>query len=793
MRILLIEDDEILSDLLVRSLTQQRYAVDHIDDGSMGWEYAQSADYDLILMDVGLPKLDGISLCQRLRSQGCKIPILLITAKDAATDRIRGLDAGADDYLIKPLDFGELQARVRALLRRGEVAPTTVLEIAGLQLDPSQKRVTYQNQPLKLTPKEYGLLELFLRNPTRLFSRTYMIEHLWTFDDLPSDEGVKAHIKGLRQKLKKASDLDWIENIYGMGYRLHPQILARPTPSPTPAPPSSAPSPEQSGLRDRQGVQQQMEQTFAKLWQQYQGTMQQRLAILQQAAMAVPTLTPELRQDAAHAAHKLAGVLGAFGKDEGTELSRTIERILTEDTASELQTLPTLLHRLEAHLNLPIVQTNENTAIDLKTQSQTQSQSQSQSQLKLSSSTETVLLPLQILLIGVDPQLHLALQQQTTIAAWHNCSTVAEAHCWLNNHQPNLLILSLDAQPEALTLLATIRTVPSIVLTSATNLNDRVAMAQAGARRIFVQPVTATQIWETAAHLLQSTETTRILAVDDDPILLATLPPLLSPWGFSVTGLANPEEFWQSLEAVNPHLLILDVEMPYLSGIELCQAVRTDPRWQDLPILFLSARSDRSTIQQIFAAGADDYVSKPVVAEELVTRVSSRLDRIRLLQRLSTQDPITGLLNQPQSQRILETLIQQATPESPLSVATLTATDLENINLHYGHISGNQVLQQWARLLRTELQSAELLAYWGSGVFVVALPGLDAEAAKVYLETITRQLRQQIFSASVADSPIQLDRFQVNIRCGVAQCPRDGVTVQTLYRASCQSLQWGET
>lgn len=635
MRILLIEDDEILSDMLRRTLTQQHYAVDVIDDGKMGWEYAQSAEYDLILMDIGLPKLDGISLCQQLRSQGCTTPILLITARDAAADRIRGLDAGADDYLIKPLDLGELQARVRALLRRGEVASTTVLEIAGLQLDPNCSRVQYCDQPLKLTPKEYGLLELFLRNPTRLFSRGYITEHLWTFDDMPSDEGVKAHIKGLRQKLKKASALDWIENVYGMGYRLHSQIFEQSSQSSAPAIPPSAISLQSSAPpspTDRQGMQQHLDQTFAKLWQQYQGLMQQRLATLRQASIAVEsaTLTPKLQQDAAQAAHKLAGVLGTFGKEQGTDLTREIERILTDDITSELQKLPALIQKLDQHLNLPDVEpeTNGNGQI-LETENTP------------SARTPSALPHLQILLIGVEPQIYLALQQETAVATttWHRVSTPSAAQAWLNHHTPDLLILNLDGQSQAaLALLSALATrtpaIPSIVLSSATTLDQRVAIAKAGGQRLLVQPVTVAQVWESATQLLQrhGAETMRILAVDDDPMLLATLPPLLSSWGYAVTGLTNPQEFWQTLEDVNPNLLILDVEMSHLNGLELCQAVRTDPRWQNLPILFLTARSDPSTIQQIFTVGADDYVTKPVVGAELITRISNRLDRTRLLQ-----------------------------------------------------------------------------------------------------------------------------------------------------------------
>ncbi|MBU7586895.1 MAG: response regulator transcription factor [Nostoc sp. TH1S01] len=223
MRILLIEDDEIIVGILLESLSKQHYIVDIAKDGHTGWEYANSAKYNLILMDVGLPKVDGISLCQRLRSQGCATPILLMTAKDAKSDRIRGLDAGADDYLIKPLDLEEFQAKVRALLRRSEIPLSSVLQVGALQLNPNSCEVSFAGQSLSLTPKEYNLLELFLRNPKRVFSRGEIIDHLWTLDDPPQEESVKSHIKSLRQKLKTAGAGDWIENVYGVGYRLNPQ------------------------------------------------------------------------------------------------------------------------------------------------------------------------------------------------------------------------------------------------------------------------------------------------------------------------------------------------------------------------------------------------------------------------------------------------------------------------------------------------------------------------------------------------------------------------------------------
>lgn len=178
-------------------------------------------DYDLIVLDVMLPKLDGIALCQQLRANGCKTPILMLTARDTIQDRVKGLDAGADDYLIKPFDLEELSARIRALLRRGETALPPILTWGDLCVDPNTCEVTYQQQALNLSPKEYRLLEFFLRHPRRMFSRSQLLDHLWAMDQIPEEATVKAHISSLRQKLKTAGlESDVIETVYGLGYRL---------------------------------------------------------------------------------------------------------------------------------------------------------------------------------------------------------------------------------------------------------------------------------------------------------------------------------------------------------------------------------------------------------------------------------------------------------------------------------------------------------------------------------------------------------------------------------------------
>lgn len=224
MRILLVEDDERITKALAEALMDHHYVVDVVDDGQMGWEFTESADYDLIILDVMLPGLNGIQLCQRLRKQGKSTPVLILTAKDTSADKVLGLDVGADDYVIKPFDLQELLARIRALLRRGNSALPPVLEWGNLRLNPNSCEVTYAGQLLSLTPKEYGLLQLFLRSPGRVLSREIILEHLWSFEDIPGEDTVKTHIKRLRQKLKTVGvPSTLIETVYGLGYRLKTQ------------------------------------------------------------------------------------------------------------------------------------------------------------------------------------------------------------------------------------------------------------------------------------------------------------------------------------------------------------------------------------------------------------------------------------------------------------------------------------------------------------------------------------------------------------------------------------------
>ena len=220
MRILLVEDNQRLSDSLRRSLTDDGYAVDAAYDGQEGEELAEMTAYDLIILDVMLPRRDGFEVCRSLRENRVKTPILMLTARDALTDRVSGLDSGADDYLVKPFEMDELRARLRALLRRESDDKSSVLAIADLKLDPATHFVERGGQPIELTSREYALLEYLMRHPNRLITRQMAENSLWDSDSSVASNVVDVYIRRLRRKVDDPYEPKLIETIRGSGYRL---------------------------------------------------------------------------------------------------------------------------------------------------------------------------------------------------------------------------------------------------------------------------------------------------------------------------------------------------------------------------------------------------------------------------------------------------------------------------------------------------------------------------------------------------------------------------------------------
>jgi DNA-binding response OmpR family regulator len=607
MKILLVEDDPLTSTTLSEILLAHQYTVNTVTDGLTTLEMAETFLYDLILLDIGIPKLDGISVCKQLRSKGYQNPILLLTARDSSTDRVMGLDAGADDYVVKPFDINELMARVRALLRRGKSVSTAVMTWGNLSFDPINNEVKSGERLIHLTSKEYCLLELFLLNPKRIFSRRAILDRLWDFAESPGEETVSTHIKCLRQKLKAAGSADPIETVHGLGYRLRSPVSpssSNPVEAKPPTPPSNS--------------RQEITQITSRIWENFKDKVKVQIETLEQVAPALlqSKLTAELQQQARNEAHKLAGSLGIFGLREGSQVARELEYLLES----------------------PKIEVNQAQLISDLVVS-----------LSLEASRETLLTPLSSepvayspLILIVDDDLMLAERIRIEAIAWglriEMATDLPVARKMIFQNPPNIILLDLtfpSPQEDGLTLLEElshrIPQIPVITLTGRQSLSDRVTVARLGVKRFLHKPLPAYEILKAITEILSQSRSgkgNRVLIVDNDPELLTYISSLLEAEGLNVTTLQNSEQFWDMLLDCRPDLLILDWEISGFTGSDLCQAVRTDQRWCHLPIIFFSVHTDETSILQAFAVGASDYLSKTIAPETLITQVFRRLQPV---------------------------------------------------------------------------------------------------------------------------------------------------------------------
>jgi two-component system, OmpR family, response regulator QseB len=219
MRLLLVEDDAMIGEAILAGLKREGFTVDWVHDAAVAAQVLRTEPFELVLLDLGLPGGDGLELLKALRGRGESLPVLIITARDAVSDRVRGLDAGADDYLVKPFDLDELAARIRALLRRKSGRASSGLEHAGVVLDPATHRVTRNGVEVALSPREFALLQLLLERPGAILSRAQIEERLYGWGEEVESNAVEVHIHGLRRKL----GAQFILTVRGVGYRVQPR------------------------------------------------------------------------------------------------------------------------------------------------------------------------------------------------------------------------------------------------------------------------------------------------------------------------------------------------------------------------------------------------------------------------------------------------------------------------------------------------------------------------------------------------------------------------------------------
>lgn len=759
MKVLLVEDDPSTGQFLSAILTAHRYTVDHVTNGKAGLDLAFQGEYAAILLDVVLPELDGLSVCRQLRQQGCQIPILMLTAKDSAEDMVTGLDAGADDYVTKPCEPSQLIARVRALLRRpGGTLATPILTWGALCLDPTLIQVTYQHRVVPLSPKEYSLLELFLRHPQRIFSRSSIIDHLWSIDDTPTDAAVTNLIKDLRRRLKAAGMAEeLIETVYRLGYRL------KALPQETKEDESKTAQPVNELKEPNQGLV-----LIDQVIQDFKASLDDRIAILDAAARSLQSdgFDLEQLQNAQQEAHRLAGGLGTFGYTTASQTARAIEHLLTEE--SELQTAlgEPLSHRLAdlvEELKQEIAKTPASPNV-----------------------SESVVEEISRVLVVDDDSLFITALQRSANTQGLEVEVTASRAAALETmaqNLPEVILLNLDAefvQGQRLEFLQEVKAkypkVPILTLAQQDSLSDRVAVSRLGGNRYILKSAAVEEVLEAIAQALPRTvpPDARVMIVDDDPLVLKLLTHLLEPWGLQVTALQDPDRFWQVLTAANPDVLLLDLEMPTFNGVELCRVVRQDSKYSDLPILVVTAHTDIDHIQQVFSAGADDFISKPVVGPELVTRVINRVERSRMQRQLlrfqreqhqngqqDTQiDSLTQVANRHHLSSFLDQTWQKLT--SAQQFLSLVLCDIDHFkayNENYGQQSGDICLQRVARAIQASLMaSTDLVARYSGGTFAIVLPYTNLNGALSVVARIQQEIAnlQLTHPASPSHSRITL-------------------------------------
>ncbi len=511
----------------------------------------------------------------------------------------------------------------------------------------------------------------------------------------------------------------------------------------------------------------------AGVWERFRGAVLRRVDAVDAAALGLleGSLDEEGRRNAEREAHKLAGSVGTFGFAEGSRLAREAEMML-QGSATLGQTEALRLSELAVALRRelsgspasppPVPEHREGAAT--------------------------------LLVVDDDPELaeRIAMEASGRGLRPSIARGPAEARARLAEGPVDavLLDLSFDGGGEdGLKLLGELAErdppVPVVVLTARGGFADRVSVARLGGRVFLQKPVPPAGILDAVERVLRPAAHagTSVLAVDDDPAILEAVAALLGADGAVVHPLGDPLRFWEALETASPDLVMLDVDMPHLTGIELCRVVRNDPRWSSLPIIFLTARTDAETVERIFASGADDYVAKPIVGPELLTRVRNRLERVRLHRSLADTDPLTGVANRRRSEDVIVQFLRLAKRrQEPFSFAVIDLDHFKAVNDRWGHGTGDEVLRAVAKLLVKTFRAEDVVARWGGEEFVVGMFGTEKDDGAARLEHVLEMLR-----SSALPGP-RGELISVGFSGGVAEYPGDGADLQALYRAADDAL-----
>ena len=766
MKILLVEDDQSTRELLAFHLGLARYTVEQAEDGATALDLAVLWNYDLIILDINIPYLDGVSLCRQLRVQGVTTPILMLTAQAEDRDIINGLDAGADDYVTKPFEVSRVLARVRALLRRGRTASTIPSLVWGdLCLDPVQAQVTYQGQVMPLTPKEYSLLELFLRYPKRVFSRSTILDHLWTIDDSPTEGAVTNLVKDLRNRLKRAGIAEnVVQTVYGLGYRLreYPQGSAKPALSP-------------------QGSEQ-LEQITVR----FQASLPQRLRVLEDGVRALQAgpISDQQRLVIQEEAHRLAGGLGTFGQTEASTRASDIEQLLQlGQPLGEAEVMQISQGLLALKQSLATIDHSPTPPSSGGYRIQT---------------------------LGLGPDVLADLRRSADLRGWQVEAAMDMAS--LGQTPIDGVLLALDQTLPLVDRLAPLRqlkathpSLPVAVLALQDSLEERVQVARLQADCCLAPNLTTHQILAALEGVLAGGDRAeaRVMVVDSDALDRAAIADLLSPWGLRVIELDDPQQFWQVLRQSHPDLLILAMDMPTFSGLELCQVVRQDPQYGNLPVLIATPHPNQVAVRQIFEVGGDDLIAKPVVGPELVTRVLSRIERSHLRQQVDhrrqqqamvwgqpwEEDSLSPISQRGHFDRVLQSQWErQHQDQLPLCLIFCAVDQLAAYEEIYGQEAMDRVVYRLAQTLQRSINpNHDLVARYDRNQFALLLPNTNLDGALRVATRVQREITQLAMAHNL-DLNLPSPHFTLSLGIG-GTTPRPGLTPSQLIDTTQEALR----
>jgi diguanylate cyclase (GGDEF)-like protein len=535
----------------------------------------------------------------------------------------------------------------------------------------------------------------------------------------------------------------------------------------------------------------------AGVWARYREQVLGRVDVLEAAAMGIleGRLDREGRRAAEREAHKLAGSVGTFGFGEASRLSRDAETLLGgagEPGQADALRLADLAVAIRRELSGPPSPMGSPAATASASAKPSSSAEPPSSAASISALTARDAGPPAeaegpvLLIVDEDRETADRLAMEASgrglrpVVAHRAC----EARTALGRGRPDaaLLDISVEGGMELLRELSgRFPPVPTIVLTRSDAFTDRVEVARLGGRGFLRKPLAPARAIDAVEPLLRSTDRreSSVLAVDDDPAVLEAVRFVLEPHGVRVETLSEPERFWEALEAASPDVVLLDVDMPGVNGLELCRVLRNDPRWKSVPVVFLTSRADPTTVQAVFAAGADDFVGKPFVGPELGARIQNRLERVRMQRSLAETDALTGVPNRRGSEQVLERFLRLAAGQGdPLAFAVVDLDCFKDVNDRCGHSVGDEVLSRVARLLQKRFWAEDVVARWGGEEFVVGMYGMDKSDGVQRLAEALEVLREEPFVAPDGEP------FRVTFSAGVAEFDTDGRDLQSLYRAA---------